>query len=130
MRPPTDRPGVGGDAAQLDDAPGPAVDHLQGVEGDPRGQLHVAETREVLDAGEVGQPGQPRGAVVPLELVERLLLGPAPLVGGAQIVHGQLGQADAAGPRCPGSERLAYTRSEVSAHGWRARAGGTRRAGR
>ncbi len=51
---------IGGDAAQVDDAPGPAVHHLQGVERHPGGQLDVAEAGQVLDPGEVGQPGQAR----------------------------------------------------------------------
>ena len=114
--------GVGGDALQLDDAPGPAVDHLQGVEGDAAVELDVAEAGQVVERGEVGQPGQPLDAVVALELEERLLLGPAPLVGGAQVVDGQLGQADpqrgGVGQRC-GPRRCAAARR---AQGWRARA--------
>ncbi len=95
---------------------------LQRVERHPRRQLDVAEARQVVDPGEVGQPGQPSAVEVALELVERLLLGPAPLVGGAQVVDGQLGQAEPQGRAIPGSDRLAYTRSELSAHGWRPRA--------
>ena len=101
MRLPTETPASAAMQRRVDDAAGPAVHHLQGVERHPGGELDVPEARQVLDPGEVGQPGQPGRVEVPLELVERLLLGPAPLVGGAQVVDGQLGQADPQG-RGPG----------------------------
>ena len=89
--------GVGCDALQLHDPPGPAVHDLEGVERQAPSQLDVAKPGQVLDRGEGRQPRQPVRAVVAFELEERLLLGPAPLVGGAQVVDGELAQAQAQG---------------------------------
>ncbi len=45
---------------QVDDAPGPAVHHLQGVEGDAAGQLDVPEPGQVVDAGEAASQAEAR----------------------------------------------------------------------
>jgi hypothetical protein len=88
---------VGADAREVDDAAGPAVEHLEGVEGHPSAQLDVPEPRQVVDGGEGDQPRQAGAgapAVVALELEQGLLLGAAPVVGGAEVVDGELAQAE------------------------------------
>ncbi len=57
-------------------------------------ELDVAEAGQVLDLGERQQPRQPLAPELLLQLVQRLLLRPGPVVGGAQVVDGELGQAD------------------------------------
>jgi hypothetical protein len=49
---------VGGNAGQVDDAPGSAVHHLKGAERDPGRDLDVPEAGQVLDPGKLEQPGQ------------------------------------------------------------------------
>ncbi len=89
-----DRDGwIGRHARQLDDASGPAVHDLEGVEGDPAVELDVPEAGQVVQLGELQQPRQPVRPVEALQLEERLLLAPGPVVGGAQVVDGQLGEA-------------------------------------
>jgi len=75
------------------------VHDLKGVEGDAAVEVDLAEAGQVVDLGEVEEPAQVGGAVMALELEQGLLLGPRPLVGGAQVVDGQLGQRDAQGRR-------------------------------
>ena len=66
-------------------------------------ELDVAEAGQVVERGEGQQPRQALVAlarVVALQLEQRLLLRPAPVVGGAQVVDGELGQADPQRARC------------------------------
>ena len=98
------------------------MDDLEGVEGDSGRQFDVPEPGQVFDRGELGQPGEaltparsragagtacrPLGydftagqgrRVVALQLVQRFFLRAAPLVGRAQVIDRELGQADAQG---------------------------------
>ena len=60
--------GVGGDAGQVHDTPGPAVHDLEGAEGHLRRQLHVPEAGEVLHPGELRR--QPPRAEGPRQAAE------------------------------------------------------------
>jgi hypothetical protein len=87
---------IRGDTREADDPARPPVDDLKRAQGDPPMELDIAEPWEVVDVAELEQPPETARvpSVVALELEEGLLLGTGPLVGGAEVVDGQLAQAD------------------------------------
>ena len=66
---------------------------LEGVERDTAVEVDVPEAGEVVQLGELQQPRQPVRPVEALQLEQCLLLAPGPVVGGAQVVDAQLGEA-------------------------------------